>query len=64
MSSQDLMTFAKDFEEKALAEKHIEAGFTKQIYYVSKALLNAYTRWILPNYLKQDRIEELESTSY
>jgi len=51
--SQDTMTFddlwnkMKEFEEKAPRYEHIEFGYSQIIYRVSKAFLNAYTRFVL-----------------
>jgi len=53
MTLEDLLKEMKDFEEKAYKNEHIKAGYSKQIYHVTKAFLNAYTRWILPKKLKE-----------
>ncbi len=43
------------FSEKALNYEHMELGYSKPIYKVIKAYLNAYTRLILPKRLKNNQ---------
>jgi len=44
---EELMNKMKEFEDKAARYEHIELGYTKEIYQVTKAFLNAYTRFVL-----------------
>jgi len=48
---EDLLNKMKEFEEKAAKYEHRELGYSKQIYHVTKAFLNAYTRFVLKSYL-------------
>jgi len=43
------------FLKKALNYEHIKSGYSKPVYKVTKAFLNAYTRWVLPNLLKENQ---------
>jgi carbonyl reductase 1/carbonyl reductase 3 len=51
--SEDTMTFddlwnkMKEFEEKAARYEHMELGYDRNIYRVTKVFLNAYTRFVL-----------------
>lgn len=47
MTRDQLMEEAEKYMKLAIENKHQENGYCKYVYHTSKALLNAYTRWVL-----------------
>ena len=52
---EDLMKLAEELREKTKEAKQTETGWNQQSYHNSKCLLNAYSRWVLPEVLKDDQ---------
>jgi len=55
LTREKLFSLAQEFNEKSKTYDHIQLGYSKPIYKVTKAFLNAYTRWVLPDLLKEDQ---------
>jgi len=55
LTEVQLHSLANKLAETTKETKHTEAGFSESSYNASKALLNAYTRWILPKKLTNDQ---------
>lgn len=55
LTKEKLFGKMKEFEEKAVNNEHVSAGFGKSVYGVSKAFLNAYVKWVLLPQLKEDQ---------
>lgn len=53
VTKENLFDKMKEFEEKAVKNEHTAMGFSKSIYSVTKAFLNAYTTHILKPQLKE-----------
>jgi len=47
LTLEEIMKKMKEFEEQAACCEHIKMGYSKEIYCVTKAFLNAYTRFVL-----------------
>lgn len=56
LTKEQLLDIVKDFEEKAIKNEHVKAGYFKTVYFGTKAFVNTYTRFILPTLLKKDQI--------
>ena len=55
ISEEKLVDIAGKLYEDYEQEKHDEIGFSEDAYATSKALLNAYTRWVLTKTLTEDQ---------
>lgn len=52
---EKIVNFTKNLQEIYNEKKQVESGFSKSIYCVSKAIVNAYTRFALVKELKDDQ---------
>jgi len=52
LTREKLFDKMAEFEEKAIRHEHAEAGFSKPIYNVTKAFINAYTKTVLAPQMK------------
>lgn len=55
LTKEKLYKEMENVVEYASKHKLPEMGYSKQIYNVTKAFLNAHVRWVLPQYLKDDQ---------
>jgi len=55
LSEKTLLYLANSLYEATKESKQQLLGFSEDVYLASKALVNAYTRWILPRKLKGDQ---------
>jgi len=55
VTKEQLFEKMKEFEELAVEGKHTEAGFSKAIYNVTKAFINAYTKSVLAPQMKDSQ---------
>lgn len=55
VTKEKLIEKMKEFEELAVQGKHAEAGYSKAIYNVTKAFINAYTRSVLAPQMKNNQ---------
>jgi carbonyl reductase 1 len=55
LTEERLNELAKELSETYPENKHTQLGWSQKLYSASKALLNAYTRWVLVKKLKGDQ---------
>lgn len=55
LTEGQLIELANQLVEKTKTLKHKDLGFSEHTYHNTKALLNAYTRWILPKKLRGEQ---------
>lgn len=55
MTRERLMKLSDELTEAIKTSKHTQLGWSEPIYDASKALLNAYTRWVLVKMIKGDQ---------
>ena len=55
LTKENLIELTNQLTEKTKTLSHTELGWSDPTYNATKALLNAYTRWVLPKLLKGDQ---------